>query len=74
MEGFMELPSKNCWAMVYWNSINNFGNSLNSGLDILVSNLMLTGLDMGLISIAKMISSVVVALDGVIHELSNRSG
>lgn len=60
--------------MVYWNSINNFGNSLNSGLDILVSNLMLTGLDMGLISIAKMISSVVVALYGVIHELSNRSG
>lgn len=38
-----------------WNSLNSLGNVLNSGLDLIISNLMLTGLEMGQIAIAKSI-------------------
>lgn len=36
-----------------WNSINNLGNILNSGLDLLISNLMLSPLAMGQVSVGK---------------------
>lgn len=39
-----------------WNSINSIGNTLNSGLDLIVCNLMLTSLDMGNLAIVKTIS------------------
>ena len=42
-----------------WNSINNIGNALNSGLDLLITNLMLSALSMGQISIAKTITTLV---------------
>jgi len=45
-----------------WNSVNSFGNALNSGLDILMTNLMLTGTAMGQISISKTLSSVILQL------------
>ncbi len=45
-----------------WNSANSLGNALNSGLDLLVSNLMLTGTMMGYVSIAKTISNIVFQL------------
>lgn len=45
-----------------WNSANSLGNTLNSGLDLLVSNLMLSELAMGQVSVAKTISSVLIML------------
>ena len=36
-----------------WNSINSVGNLLNSGLDLWISNLMLSALEMGNLSIVK---------------------
>lgn len=41
-----------------WNSINNIGNLLNSGLDLWVSNLMLSPLAMGELSIVKTVSTI----------------
>ena len=51
-----------------WNSANSMGNTLNSGLDLLITNLMLNGLVMGQISIAKTISSIVSRLYDVISQ------
>lgn len=45
-----------------WNSINSLGNGLNSGLDLLMTNLMLTGTAMGQISISKTLTNVVFQL------------
>lgn len=45
-----------------WNSANSVGNVLNSGLDLLVSNLMLSAVSMGQISIAKNISGLIYTL------------
>lgn len=36
-----------------WNSFNSLGNTLNSGLDLLVSNTLLSGVAMGQVSIVK---------------------
>ncbi len=41
-----------------WNSVNQLGNVLNSGLDLIVSNLMLTGVQTGQISVAKSIGTL----------------
>lgn len=41
-----------------WNSANNMGNALNSGLDLLISNRMLSALSMGQVSIAKTINNM----------------
>lgn len=45
-----------------WNSLNSLGNMLNSGLDLLITNLMLTSLEMGQLAIAKTISSMFYGL------------
>lgn len=45
-----------------WNSVNSLGNGLNSGLDLLVTNHMLTGTAMGQISIAKTLANVIFQL------------
>jgi len=37
----------------FWNSINSLGNILNTGLDLTISNLMLSAYSMGQLSIAK---------------------
>ncbi len=50
---FRELLSKGIWI-----AINNIGNILNNGLDLLATNLMVSETMMGQISIAKMVSSV----------------
>lgn len=49
-----------------WNSINNLGNILNSGLDLLVCNKMLSPLVMGQISISKQISIIMTTLTGIL--------
>lgn len=51
-----------------WNSLNNVGNVLNSGLDLLITNLMLTTVGMGQISIAKTISTLIGSLYGVLGQ------
>lgn len=45
-----------------WNAINNLGNVLNSGLDLLITNIMLSALAMGQISIAKNIATICYTL------------
>ncbi len=45
-----------------WASFNNLGELLNSGLDLLVCNLMLTALDMGQLAIAKTLLSIISGL------------
>ncbi len=45
-----------------WNSLNSLGNMLNSGLDLIITNLMLTPLAMGQLAIAKTISSMFYSL------------
>lgn len=45
-----------------WNSINNIGNLLNSGLDLLVSNWLLSAKDVGELSIVKTISTIISTL------------
>lgn len=49
-----------------WNSVNSLGNALNSGLDILITNLMLTVIGMGQISVAKTISGLVASFYSVL--------
>lgn len=46
----------------FWNAANSLGNVLNSGLDLLVSNLLLNSISMGQISIAKNISGLIYTL------------
>lgn len=41
-----------------WNSLNSLGNVLNSGLDLIVSNLMLSGIATGQIAVAKTIGTM----------------
>lgn len=45
-----------------WNSINSLGNILNSGLDLLVTNQMLSSLLMGQLSIVKTLSTIFTTL------------
>ncbi|MCI8717701.1 MAG: lipopolysaccharide biosynthesis protein [Lachnospiraceae bacterium] len=48
-----------------WNSINNIGNMLNSGLDLLVCNKLLSGVVMGQVSISKMIGRLMTLFTNV---------
>ena len=41
-----------------WNSINQLGNTLNSGLDLLFSNAMLTDIQTGQIAVSKSIGTI----------------
>lgn len=41
-----------------WSSINSIGNILNTGLDLLISNMMLSALEMGQLAIVKTISTI----------------
>lgn len=49
-----------------WNSINSLGVTLNSGLDLLVTNLLLTNLEMGQIAITKTIASIFSSLEAML--------
>ncbi len=51
-----------------WNSVNSLGNSLNSGLDLLITNLMISPIGMGQISVCKTVSNIVFALYGVLGQ------
>lgn len=45
---------KDLFVSGIWNSINSIGNLLNSGLDLWISNLMLSPTSMGELSIVKL--------------------
>ena len=49
-----------------WNSINSVGNLLNSGLDLWVSNLMLSAISMGQLSIVKTVSTILSTIEQLI--------
>lgn len=59
---------KNLIGNGIWNSINSLGNGLNSGLDLLVTNILLTSTTMGQISIAKTLSSIIFQLYDAISQ------
>ena len=48
--------------MGIWNSVNSIGNVLNSGLDLLVTNLMLDSVLMGDVSVAKTVATMSLTL------------
>lgn len=45
-----------------WNSINSLGNTLNTGLDLLITNMMLSALQMGQLAIVKTINMIFYTL------------
>ena len=45
-----------------WSSVNSLGNTLNTGLDLLVSNMMLSALAAGQLAIVKTISTIFTTL------------
>ena len=51
-----------------WNSINQLGNTLNSGLDLLFSNAMLTDIQTGQIAVSKSIGTIFSSLAGIIFQ------
>ena len=52
----------------FWNAANSIGNVLNSGLDVLFSNLMLNAVAMGQVSIAKNISALTYTLYATVSQ------
>ena len=51
-----------------WNSFNSLGNTLNSGLDLLISNLMLSGTATGQIAVVKTINVMFSTLYQVVFQ------
>lgn len=51
-----------------WDSLNSLGNVLNSGLDLIISNLMLDGIVTGQISVAKTIGTMYAGLYQLIFQ------
>lgn len=51
-----------------WNSVNQLGNTLNSGLDLLVSNALLSGVQTGQIAVAKNIGIMFATLAGIVFQ------
>ena len=59
---------KNMMGNGVWNSLNSLGNVLNSGLDLLIANLMLTATQTGQIAIAKTIDNMFIMLYQLIFQ------
>jgi len=51
-----------------WNSINSLGNTLNAGLDLLITNIMLDAGKMGQLAIAKTVGSLIPIVYGLISQ------
>lgn len=51
-----------------WNSVNSMGNALNSGLDLLISDLLLSAVSMGQVSIAKTINNMLYTIYSTIAQ------
>ena len=50
----------------FWNAVNNIGNLLNSGLDLWISNRMLSAFSMGQLSIVKTVSTIFTTLAQIV--------
>lgn len=59
---------KNLLSNGIWSSLNQLGNELNSGLDLLISNLMLSPLATGQISVAKSIGVIFSTLNSTLAQ------
>lgn len=57
---------KDLFVSGIWNSINSIGNLLNSGLDLWISNLMLSPTSMGELSIVKTVSTIFTSIAQII--------
>lgn len=53
---------KNILKNGIWNSVNSLGNTLNTGLDLLITNIMLSALKAGQLAIVKTISTIILTL------------
>jgi O-antigen/teichoic acid export membrane protein len=62
-KSFSWMAVKDLVVSGIWNSINSVGNLLNSGLDLWVSNLMLSAVSMGELSIVKTVSTIFSTLE-----------
>lgn len=62
---------KNLLGNGIWNSLNQLGNELNSGLDLLISNLLLSAVATGQISVAKSIGVIFSTLNMTIFQPFN---
>lgn len=51
-----------------WQSVNSLGNTLNSGLDLIISNLMLNGIQTGQIAVVKTIGTMFSMLYQVVSQ------
>ena len=49
-----------------WNSVSNLGNTLNTGLDLLITNIMIGSFQMGQLSYAKTIGTIFATLFNII--------
>ena len=59
---------KNLISNGFWNSVNQLGNVLNNGFDLWVSNLMLSPIVMGQISLTKTIGLIFVQLCSTVEQ------
>lgn len=51
-----------------WNSINSLGNTLNSGLDLIVTNLLLSSIAMGQLAITKTIAAIFASFNQMLAQ------
>lgn len=51
-----------------WNSVNQLGNILNDGLDLVICNLLLSSLSMGYLAVAKMIYSIFSSMFYIVNQ------
>lgn len=64
------FDKKAIWEMVssgLWNTLNQCGNLLMTGLDLLLSNLFIGPVQMGILSIAKTIPNCIIQLAGTVN-------
>lgn len=59
---------KNLVGNGVWNSLNSLGNELNSGLDLIISNLFLNGVATGQIAVVKTIGTMFSMLYEVVYQ------
>lgn len=59
---------KNLVGNGIWNSLNSLGNELNSGLDLIISNLFLNGVATGQIAVVKTIGTMFSMLYEVVYQ------
>lgn len=62
IKSFSKVCIKDFIISGIWNSLNNLGNMLNSGLDLLITNKLLTEIIMGVVSVGKTLGSLCYSL------------